>query len=246
MKRAFGWIQTRLVSTFLAGLFALLPLVITVAIVAWVINFLNSAVGPETTVGKGLGWVGEKVLLHETAFNEILAHVVGWLLVLAAIFGVGLLVKARAWTLFDAIFNPVVRRIPIINSVYGTASQFVSMLKRDDQSQLSGMSVVFCSFGETPGAGILALSPTADEYEFGGERFRVIYIPTSPVPMTGGLIYVPSASVKEVDMKVEALMTFYLSMGVTAPATLAARIKGHSSPAAPVPTADDKESPPEA
>jgi uncharacterized membrane protein len=43
----------------------------------------------------------------------------------------------------------------------------------------------------------------------------MVYIPTSPVPMTGGLLFVPVDSIRPVDMSVESLMSIYLSMGVT-------------------------------
>ena len=40
-------------------------------------------------------------------------------------------------------------------------------------------------------------------------------IPTSPVPVGGGLIYVPRAWVTPADIGIEALTGIYVSMGVT-------------------------------
>ena len=214
MKTIVGWTWRQLLGTFLAGLFAILPLVITVAIVAWVISFLNNVIGPDTYVGKGLGAVGLRIIGSDG--NEILASLIGWGIVLAAIFLMGMFVRLKAKGLIDLIFNPIIKRIPIINSVYGTASQFVGMLNKGEESELSGMSVVYCTFGKEGGAGILALMPSPEVYEIGGQECNIVYIPTSPVPMTGGLIYVPSSSVTRLDMPVEGLMSIYLSMGVTA------------------------------
>ncbi|MEQ8786321.1 MAG: DUF502 domain-containing protein [Pirellulaceae bacterium] len=210
MKTVVVGTWKNVLGTFLAGLFALLPLVITVAIVAWVVSFLNNLVGPKTLVGEGLIFVGLRFVA-----NEYAATAIGWGVVLAGIFLTGVFVKTRAKALFDMLFNPLIRRIPIINSVYGTASQFVGMLNKQDKSELSGMSVVFARFGEQFGAGILALMPTPEVYEMDGRRCHLIYIPTSPVPMTGGLLYVPVESVARLDMPVESLMSIYLSMGVT-------------------------------
>jgi uncharacterized membrane protein len=43
-----------MLSTFLAGLFAVLPIVITVGIMAWVGGLLKAWLGPESLVGKGI------------------------------------------------------------------------------------------------------------------------------------------------------------------------------------------------
>ena len=53
LKRLFGY--------FLAGAFAILPLVITVAIVIWVVGFLQSYLGPDTLVGSWVQSLGLRV-----------------------------------------------------------------------------------------------------------------------------------------------------------------------------------------
>jgi len=67
----------------------------------------------------------------------------------------------------------------------------------------------------------LAILPTPNRYPIEGRDYYIVYIPTSPVPMTGGLLFVPVESVRMVDMSVESLMSIYLSMGVTGPQFLA-------------------------
>ena len=55
MIRAARWLwKTGILSTFLAGLFAVLPIVITVGIMAWVGGLLKAWLGPESFVGKAL------------------------------------------------------------------------------------------------------------------------------------------------------------------------------------------------
>ena len=58
MVHVFSHLWRRLLSVFLAGLFAILPLVITVAIVSWVINFILQIVGSDTWIGRTLKSVG--------------------------------------------------------------------------------------------------------------------------------------------------------------------------------------------
>jgi uncharacterized membrane protein len=113
--------------------------------------------------------------------------------------------------------TPIIKRIPIAGSLYGATSKVIGLLEKRDDSEMSGMSVVFCKFGKDNPTGLLALLPTPDRYPINEREYQLVYIPTSPVPMTGGLLFVPVESVELVEMSVESLMSIYLSMGVTGP-----------------------------
>ena len=54
MSTIFSKNLQRLTRFFLAGLLAVLPVVITVAIVAWVAGFVRQILGPRTLIGEGL------------------------------------------------------------------------------------------------------------------------------------------------------------------------------------------------
>ena len=45
-------------------------------------------------------------------------------------------------------------------------------------------------------------------------------VPSAPVPVGGCLVYVPVEWVRPADFGVEALMSIYVSMGVTTPQTV--------------------------
>ncbi|NBP87683.1 MAG: hypothetical protein EBU59_04080, partial [Planctomycetia bacterium] len=51
----------RLVRFFVAGVLALLPVVVTVAVVVWVIEYLQYLCGPDTLIGKQLTAIGLQV-----------------------------------------------------------------------------------------------------------------------------------------------------------------------------------------
>jgi len=66
-----------------------------------------------------------------------------------------------------------------------------------------------------------------------------VYLPTAPVPMTGGLVLVPATSVVPVpEMKVDDLLRVYFSLGALAADTLPRTLKDAQDPerAAKVPT----------
>lgn len=205
--------RRRIVACFLAGLFTILPLVITVAVIVWVAGFIKGFVGPNTLVGKWFRSMGASFSEN----NEILAYLIGIVFVLAAIFALGIVVQMGFRKLLNRLITPIIRSIPIAGSVYGAATQIIDLLEKKDDSELKGMGVVYCVFGRENGSGLLALLPTPDRYSINGREYNIVYIPTSPLPMTGGLLFVPVESVSAVDMSVESLMSIYLSMGVTGP-----------------------------
>ena len=197
---------------FLAGILAILPLVITVAIVLWVGAFVARFLGPSTVFGQALRRVG----LH-FADNEMVAYGIGAALVLAIIFLFGAFVEAGAKNLVQRLMDLVLQRIPLISSVYGTSKQLVGIVDKKGDADLKGMRAVFCRFGADHGAGVLALLVSPEQFSINGRNYHIVIVPTAPVPVGGGLLFVPAEVVESADVSVEALMSIYVSMGVTAP-----------------------------
>jgi uncharacterized membrane protein len=211
MQRKSSTIWQRLGRCFMAGLLAVLPIALTVAIVIWVTGFVEGFVGPNTVVGRAIERVGLKF-----ASDETIAYVIGWVLVIGAVFVLGLVVEMGAKRVLQKWVDALLQRIPLVGSVYGTSKQLVEMLDRKDESELKGMSVVFCVFGAN-GPGVLALMPSPERFHIDGQDYHVVIIPTAPVPFGGGLLFMPAEWVQLSDMSVDGLMSIYVSMGVTAP-----------------------------
>lgn len=200
-----------------------MPLVLTGMIVIWLVGFLDGFVGPESFVGQQLSRIG---ILNGQVENGTITYIIGWIIVLAVVFGIGVLVEMGLKNTLSTVVDSIVSRVPLIGKLYNTARQLVSMLDKGDNEELRGMQAVFVMFGKENGAGILALMPTADRFDINGVEHHGVYLPTSPIPMTGGIVFVPCEAVHPVDMSVDGLMSIYLSMGVTSPQFLKTSGKG--------------------
>ncbi len=211
MKGFARWIWERgIVGTFLTGLFAILPIAMTAAIIGWVGGKLWVTVEPGTVLGSALRRMGLEPLVD----NPTVALIIGGAFVVVAIWALGLLIKSTARHRLDDAFHALVNRIPIVNTIYKPVSQVVGLLKGDDKSDMKGMAVVYCVFGTEGGCGFLGLQASAATYRIGEKDCRLVYVPTSPVPMSGGLLFVPSDAVTTVDMTVDDVMKIYFSLGV--------------------------------
>ena len=105
---------------------------------------------------------------------------IGWAIVLVAIFGLGLFVQMGAKRFLQRLFDAVASRVPLVGSIYGTSKQLVAMFDRKNEPEIKAMSVVWCFFGKEGGAGVLALMPTSEQFQVNGRDYNVVIIPTAP------------------------------------------------------------------
>ena len=212
------------IRTFVAGLLAVLPVALTVAVIVWVASLVDQFIGPHSAVGRLLVSIGLTVV--ET---KIAAYLIGIVFVLSGIYVLGLLVQAGLQRRFQVFVDDLLRRIPLVGSVYDLAHRFVGMLDRKEQTDLKTMSPVWCFFGGEGGAAVLALLATTERILLAGRPHHVVLVPTAPVPFGGGLFFVPVEWIKAAPFGVEGLTSIYVSMGISAPQYLSAAPQARST-----------------
>jgi len=204
----------RLARTFMTGLLAALPLLLTLAVMAWLISFIAGYVGPNSRVRQLIASLGLGV-----ATSNIAAYLTGLAIVAAAIYLLGALVETRLARWIAPAIDGLVRRIPLVSTVYGLSKQITSVVDLKGDDTLKSMSPVWCFFGGEPSAAVLALLASPKPVMIGGQGYLGVLVPSAPVPVGGALVYVPEAWVKPAEGGVEHLMSVYVSMGVTPPKT---------------------------
>lgn len=204
--------RQQIVSTFAAGALAALPLVATVLIVVWTVRFIYAYVGPGSWFGDfmqlfGFGMVG----------SELLAYLIGIAAVVVFIFALGLLVKFGLATVAANVVSTVVQRIPVVRNIYDVVKSLVDLFGKRDKEKLQSMSPVWLHFGGSgsKGAAVLGLLSTSEPVMVGGEPYVAVLVPTAPVPVGGGLLFVPQGWITPADVGVDGLTSIYVSMGVT-------------------------------
>ena len=218
-KNSFHSIAT----TWLAGLLTLLPLALSLALLGWVVSLLNGLVGPSSMVGKLFAELGQPFVS-----SQELAWLLGTLVLLVALYPLGLAVQLGLKGPLSRLFGYTLRRIPLIGPLYGLAERFgrgldmdladrfVGLLDKKEDADLAAMSPVWCFFGGD-GTAVLALLPNPQPIEIDGRAYHAILVPTAPVPVGGGLLYVPVEWVKPAEMGMDRFTSIYVSMGITPP-----------------------------
>jgi uncharacterized membrane protein len=209
-----------LVTTWLTGLLAVLPLVLTVVLLGWAVGIVNRFLGPSSLFGRSFTVFGEWFATHPLA-----AWLLGTLLTIVLVYLLGLLVQSRLKAPFKSLLDNTMRRIPLVGSVYALAERFVSVIGDRQEADIAAMSPVWCFFGGD-GVAVLGLLPNPEPIELQGRMYLTVLVPTAPIPVGGGLLYVPAAWVKPAEIGIDTLTSVYLSMGITAPRASASAARG--------------------
>jgi uncharacterized membrane protein len=195
---------------FVTGLLAALPLAATILIFVWGARLLYGWVGPGSLVGHMLVSIGLGV-----TGSELAGYLIGVLIVLLLIFLLGLIVQTRLRGLLGHAVDALMHRIPLVRSVYDIIRKFVALIAQRDEDGMRSMSPVWLHFGGPGGAAVLGLLSTPEPVLLGGKPYLAVIVPTAPVPIGGGLLYVPQEWVTLAEIGVEGLTSIYVSMGVT-------------------------------
>ena len=198
--------------TLIAGMLAALPLLATLWLLSFAVDFLLGWFGPESRMGRLAAYLGVGVAGHAWT-----GYLIGIALTLALLFGMGLLVERGLSAWLISLVDSVVGRIPVVRTIYETVEKFVEVFSQRDGSKFKSMRPVWCHFGGPGGVATLALLSSPDQILVDGKPCYAVIVPTAPVPIGGGLLFVPIDWIRPAEIGMEAVTSIYVSMGVTAP-----------------------------
>lgn len=195
---------------FMAGVVALLPLALTIAVIVWLGTTIHSYLGPGSSVGKFLRKIGLNL-----ATSDVAAYLIGAAAVMGLIYLLGILVEAGMKRRWQTWTDHALTRIPLVSTIYDAAKKIAVMVEPSDNEEMKSMTPVLCNFGGRSGTAIPAFMPSAEPLKIDGRDYRVVMIPTAPIPFGGAIMCVPAEWVKKMDCGIEGLFNIYMSMGAT-------------------------------
>lgn len=216
------WQRTR--SNFLTGLVIVAPVTLTIWVIFASVNFIDARVvpfvpaayNPATYLGKNIAGFGVVIFLLFTA-------VVG--AATKGLFGRQLVRWGEG--LFD--------RTPIVRSIYNAVKQIVETVLNQ-----SGGSFQHACLIEYPRRGIWAVAFVSTETmgevptKAGRSDMLSVFLPTTPNPTSGFLLFVPRGDVVLLDMTVEDAAKLVISAGLVVPPTAEEIAAGRRSAPPPV------------
>ncbi|MCH8505623.1 MAG: DUF502 domain-containing protein [Ectothiorhodospiraceae bacterium] len=193
--------MTRFLSkTFLKGLAAILPIVVTLYLIYWLASLAESVFGPVVAALLPFYFPG-------------LGLAVG----IGVIFLLGFLLQAYV---FQAVFGwaeGVMQRLPGVKIIYGAVQDLMDFVRRTNQDQASQVVMVTVTLGETRGRLLGFVTRTDFEGlpdKLGGKGEIAVYMPMS-YQIGGYTLFLPRERIQPVDMPIDQAMRFAVTAGMS-------------------------------
>ncbi len=205
---------------FTAGLVILLPIFITVLIVAFIINFLTEPFLEQTErlIERFEFFQSPPILGKHTLLIYLTSKVVILLFLFGAILTIGLLAKHFILEMLIRQGDRLLKQIPYVNKIYKTSQDLIHSLFSN--STTSFTHVVYVPFPQEGrlSLGFITCEEVNIEHPDKSNQQRVsVFVPGSPNPTGGCLLLYKKEQLESTNMKGDEGMRFVVSCGVTLP-----------------------------
>jgi uncharacterized membrane protein len=196
VNAALRWVGRKLRAYFLAGILVTVPLGLTIWILLWIFNGIDSFLQP----------------IVERIFGHTIPGV-GFGVTVVLIFIAGVIVSNVLGRRLLRYFESVLMRLPIARYLYNGIRQIMQAFAAPDKTGF--MQVVLVEF---PRKGIRTLgfitNETPDE---SGKKLLNIFIPTSPNPTSGYMQIIEEDQVIRTNLSVDEALRMVVSGGRVSP-----------------------------
>jgi len=209
---------------FLKGLFAILPFVLTAAVLYLVIGFLYNNVG--VPIGEALKWGvvrfgGEDPQAPSLHWGWLFrwgAPVVGFCVAILLTLIAGFFLATFFGRKLYRWYESVLKRVPLIGAIYPYARQFTDFFFGDEKKQdfKTAVAIPFpsrgaYSIGFVTSQGMKALN------EATGKEMVCVFVPAAPTPFSGFIVYTAREDLIPLPISVDEAMRIIISAGVIHP-----------------------------
>jgi len=190
------FIIKHLKGTFIAGLFVVIPIGITLFILKFLFNFTDGI------LSSYLDRLFSIITKQELNFPGL-----GIITGIVVIYLGGLLATNVLGNQLLKLGDNLMNRIPLVKSIYSSSKQLTKVFKEGKSSYRRAV------FVDWPRPGVKAVGFVTAEVVRNGERLVVVYIPTMPNPTSGFALFFREEDVFESGMTVEEAVKFVVSGG---------------------------------
>ena len=192
---------SRLRNNFIAGVVVLIPIGITIYLTLFIVKISSKILPKELNPNHYLPYDIPGV---EIIISIILITFIGWLSL--SIIGKKLL----------EIFNNILKRIPILRTIYSAFEQMLDMFTKSDKKTKSVVLVEYPRKGSWA-VGFATKENKSEISKKSKQNLVNVFVPTTPNPTSGFLLMFPKEEVIYLDMSFEEASRFIVSAGSSEP-----------------------------
>lgn len=218
IKKRQSWASS-LRSNFLTGLIIIAPITLTAWLMWSVVGWIDSrvwSVVPDTYQPHRYVQTLYNIQLND----QIDIRGVGLVVFLAFTIFVGWLGKGFVGRSLLRYGESLVERMPVVRTVYGSVKQIAETVFNQKNSSFDKACLI-----EYPRKGIWAIGFIAtsargeiEKYSPKDDHLVSVFVPTTPNPTSGFMLFLPSKDINELAMSVEEAAKLVISAGLVYPA----------------------------
>ena len=181
---------------FFVGLISIIPIGIIYVIIKWV---LELSIGPAQSILVNLFPSEDQSIVWLIAFILTVLFILFCGYIISSLFGK---------FLFSEI-EKIISQIPVVNSLYQTVKSITDSISNKDKQAFSKVVLI-----EYPRKDVWTIAMvTGESTNKDGKKFYHLYLPTTPNPTSGYMLYIAVEDVVETDMSTEEAMKVVISGG---------------------------------
>lgn len=192
-----------------AGLFVIFPIFLTFFVIKFLFGFVGGVLSPVVT--KVIVLLGYSP--PDSKVDEFVITSVSIILIFVALYFIGVFATNFFGKLILGYFEAILHKTPIIKNVYTSSKQFLHIVSLPGKKAFKRVVMV-----EYPRVGMKVIAfATGGIKSKDGTELTSIFIPTTPNPTSGFLIYLPESDIVETNMTIEEGMKLIISGGILVP-----------------------------
>ena len=197
--------MNKIKSWFIAGILVSLPLILTFYIISGVINFFDDLILNNT-------------FLHKFIKLDILNQIPGSGLIITAIsmLFIGFITTNFLGAFFLSITEKILNRIPFVRTLYSTFKQIFETVLSSKSNSFKEVILIEYPRKECWTLAFITSDTKGEIQNKTTDDVVSVFVPTTPNPTSGFLLFVPKSDVIHLEMKPEVAMKLIVSGGVIA------------------------------
>ena len=205
----FKNLKRRIRNIFITGILITVPVAFTLFILNFLFKLLDDLVVP---------WFIKTLIEIGTPLPEnFRLPGLGLILIVLLIFVIGVLTKSFLGGKLVQLGEVIVDRIPVVRTLYTGAKQVVTTIAEADTKAFRKVVLVEFPRKGIYSVGFITGTTKGEVQELTDANLVNVFVPTTPNPTSGFLVFVPNEDIIDLTMTVEDGIKFIISVGIVTP-----------------------------
>jgi len=185
---------------FFVGLFSIIPIGVIFFLIKWI---LGLSISPAKSIVSSIFSIQ----------HESITWVIAFVLTISFILLSGYLISSFFGRMLFLEIEKIISQVPVVNTLYQTVKSITDSISSKDKQAFSKVVLV-----EYPRKDVWTLAMvTGESVNQDGKKYYHLYLPTTPNPTSGYMLYISVDEVIETDMGSEEAIKIIISGGTLSP-----------------------------